>query len=156
MEANQARYLDDFTSISKKYAVDVVASPDSLTIALPSEYPIGFVWFTDHLAALHKQAHILFEARYYRQVKAILPDIIDRAFADSDTLKLKAMAMHSQKSAVRILESLKFKSCGLLRNETTVKSKKTDVLLYELHRRFWQRYRKLTTPKPVTLIEDQA
>lgn len=142
MEDHAGVFLDDYHEVGLDVAQSLIASGDVIAF---DRYglAVGFAWFADKKDDLHVMLHCLIEPKHYREAKqgGLFTKLLDRAFVVYDVGKIKAMCMHTQKSAIRLLSSHKFKQNGLFRNETKRKGKKVDVMAFELHRKFWNRFR---------------
>jgi RimJ/RimL family protein N-acetyltransferase len=142
MEDYQHRFFNDFDTLDREWIQALVQSGELITID-DAGYAVGVIWFSDQLADLHAEIHLLIQPQALRLAlkQQLFAEILDKAFYLLQVRKIKAIAMETQVGAIKLLRRLKFKQNGLFRNETKVKGKAVDVFTFELHRKFWEKYR---------------
>lgn len=133
------RYFDDFDTWDTAFLVELIRS-GALTVIDDGGYPAGLLWLNHRVADLHVTAHLLMHPRMVRRIyrEGILDAMLARIFA-TGVRKIKALPMACQTGTVRLLKRLRFKLSGILREETRYRGKPTDVLIFELSRKYWQK-----------------
>lgn len=104
-------------------------------------FPVGAFLLTDMDEGLHASIHLLLRPEYMRRAlrSGILIEFVDTAFSRYDLVKLKARALANQGTAIKLLKRHRFFSICKLWNETRVNGKPTDLYLFELNRRYWDK-----------------
>jgi RimJ/RimL family protein N-acetyltransferase len=136
-------FFDDYDELDQGWIKELVLF-EQLIIIEGDAYPVGVVWFSDRVADLHATIHLLIRPQYLRQAvqQKLFFDILDKAFYSLNIKKIKAFAMEHQKGAIRLLKICKFKQNGLFRNDTRFRGKLTDIFAFELHRKFWEKFKR--------------
>ncbi len=141
-------FQDDYETLSPGWVLSLVNSGEPLVLEAEG-YPIGMAWYSDIRMQLHAMIHVLFRPQYLRAIlkQGLLESVLDYGFQTLDLRKIKAMAMSTQTTAIKLLRRYQFKQCGLFRKETRQHGKLIDVLAFELSRGYWKRHARQASPK---------
>ncbi len=140
LEDYRGFYFDDYALYDHDFLKQLIHTNELIMIDYQG-YPVGVVWFSDKVADLHVSVHLLLRPEYLR--KALKQDLfsalIHEAFYSLGVSKIKALALETQRMAIKLLRKYKFKHNAIFRNETRQHGKKIDVFAFELHRHYWEK-----------------
>ena len=139
-----SKFLDDYEESIDQAELLALLQAGEIIVVDDSGYPVGGFWFNTPIADLSVEIHFICQPalllRAYRS--GLIDKAIGRAFKIYGVKKIKARVMTSQNGAIWLLQKMKFKQNGLLRNETRHFGKVVDVFLFELHRKFYEKHHK--------------
>lgn len=141
-EDTAGKFLDDYHVFDLPYAQSILESPHTLVID-DSGFACGAFWFTEIRDDLHAQFHLLVRPDCWRKVLAqnVPAQGVDAAFERLGVGKLLAQALHTQKSAIRLLRRHGFFEHRPWRKHTRQGGVKVDVINFELKRSYWEKHR---------------
>lgn len=142
------KYYDDYTVFDPLYVVHLVKSGELLSID-HAGYAVGCVWYAEKQDDLHVRLHFLVRPKWLKTCikQRVFEDAIDYAFDVLGVQKIKARPFEFQKGAIKLLNRYKFKHLGYERNETRKNGKLVDVVPFELHAKYWKRWKGMQCPQ---------
>lgn len=135
-------YLRDDEELTRSFVMELVNNGE-VVVCHDGGLPFGMFWVADITDNLHGTIHFLCDPKRLKDILRhdIIAKFIDRAFVVYNVEKLKGLAVETQTTALKLLARHRFFRVGKLINETRVKGKPTNVVLFELQRHYWQKLR---------------
>jgi RimJ/RimL family protein N-acetyltransferase len=152
-------FLDDYTSLNPQDIISLSKAQHFYVVVTQYNLVIGIIWYSDSFHDLHSCIHILFRPKFYKQIQQhhIIKQAIDLGFSDLAVMKIKAMTLESQKSAMKLLKRFGFHRVrDPLRNETRQAGKLSDVWVFELHKKFWDRNKERVCGTRPNVVQKQT
>lgn len=149
LDDHKASYLKDCDTVTRQTAMEIALSGMAWVFADCSDLVYGVVWFDNVFTSpirgpIHCEAHILLDhspaLRNVLRPGGLLEQVTSEAFVVIGVRKFKGFPDHKQKTAIKILQRLKFKQCGLCKRDAERNGKLVDLYVFELHRPYWEAY----------------